>query len=96
MSRAERPITGLLVALLLLTPFVWASTAETWTHGIYDYESDDILQIVGQNDVASVPSSLSLHLNGALVIVGRLALPDQTSAIDVVLPASQTRGPPLS
>jgi|RhiMetStandDraft_4_1073278.scaffolds.fasta_scaffold106200_2 hypothetical protein len=96
MSRAERPITALLVAVLLLTPFVWASTAETWTHGIYDYESDEILQVVGQKDVAPVPSSLSLNLNGALVIVGLLALSDQTSAIDVLLPAPQTRGPPLS
>ncbi len=96
MSRSERPITALLVAVLLLTPFVWASTAETWTHGIYDYESDDILQVVGQNDVAPVPSSLSLNINGGLIIVGRLALPDQTSAIDVVLSPSQTRGPPLS
>lgn len=96
MSRAECPIAALLVAVLLFTPFVWASTAETWTHGIYDYESDDILQIIGQNDVAAVPSNLTLNLNGALVIVGRLALPDQTPAIDVVLPTSQTRGPPLS
>ncbi len=95
MSRAERPITALLVAALLLTPFVWASTAETWTHGIYDYESDDILQIVGHNDVAAVPSDPSPNFDGSLVIVGRLALPDRTSAIDVALPAAQTRGPPL-
>lgn len=96
MSRAERPITALLVAVLLLTPFVWASTAETWTHGIYDYESDDILQIVGHNDVAAVPSHPILSFDSALVIVGRFALPDRTAAIDVVLAASQTRGPPLS
>jgi len=94
MSRA--PISALLVAVLLLTPLAWASTAETWTHGIYDYESDDILQIVGQNNVATVPARLSLSLNGALGIVGRLAMQDHTSTIDVVRPASQTRGPPLS
>ncbi len=94
MSRA--PITALLVAVLLLTPFVWASTAETWTHGIYDYESDDILQIVGHNDVAAVTSHPILNFDDSLVIVGRLALPDRTSAIDVVLSGSQTRGPPLS
>ncbi len=90
------PLAALLVAVLLLTPFVWASTPETWTDGIYDYESDEILQIVGQSDVAAVVSSASLPLTGALLVVGRLNLPDQTAAIEVVRPASQTRGPPLS
>ena len=96
MLRFTSTITALLAPLLILTPLVWASTAETWTNGIYDYESDDVVQVVAQGTVAAVHSKPIVSFDGTLVIVGRLVLCDRLSNLEVAPSASQTRGPPLS
>ena len=89
-------LTALLVSLLILTPVLLASTAETWTNGIYDYESDDVVQGIAQGTVAVVHSKPIVSFDGALVVVGRLVLRDRTSNLEVAPSAAQTRGPPLS
>lgn len=86
----------MLASLLILTPVVWAGTAETWTNGIYDYESDDVVQAIAHHDVAAVHSNSISSLDGALVAVGHLVLSDRTFALEVVPSARHTRGPPLS
>ena len=96
MERLASTITALLAALLILTPLVWASTAETWTNGIYDYESDDAVQVVAQGTVAAVHSKPIVSFDGALVVVDRLVLRDRTPNLEVASSVSQTRGPPLS
>ena len=96
MLQVARLITVVLVCLLILAPVVWASTAETWIHGIYDYESDDVVQVIAHNDLAAVHSKLIFSFDDALVVVGRLVLPDRTSALEIAPSASRTRGPPLS
>ena len=96
MLRHAGAIMVLLAPLLILTPLVWASTAETWTNGIYDYESDDVVQVTAQGNVAAVLSKPIVSFAAALVVVGRLVRPDRTSNLEVVPSASQTRGPPLS
>jgi len=96
MQRLAGAIAALLVSLLILTPLVWASTAETWTSGIYDYESDDVVQVVAQANVAAVHSKPILSFDGALVVVDRLVLRNRTSKPEVAPSASPTRGPPLS
>ncbi len=96
MLRLTGAITVLLAPLLVLTPLVWASTAETWTNGIYDYESDDVIQVIAQHNVAAVHSKPIVGFDEALVVVGRLVLLDRTTDLEVAPSASQTRGPPLS
>jgi hypothetical protein len=96
MARAPGAITAVLVSLLVLTPLVWASTAETWTSGIYDYESADVVEAIAHNNVAAVHSNPIFSFNSALVAVGRLIPPEQASHLDVVPSARHTRGPPLS
>src|SRR6516225_5412503 len=96
MLRHAGAIMVLLAPLLILTPLVWASTAETWTNGIYDYESDDVIQGIAQGTVAVVHSKPIVSFDGALVVVGRLVLRNRTSNLEVAPSASQTRGPPLS
>ena len=96
MLRLAVAIAALLAPLLVLTPFMWVSTAETWTNGIYDYESDDVVQVIAQGNAAAVHSKPIVSFDGALVVVGRLVRPDRTSNLEVVPSASQTRGPPLS
>lgn len=95
MLRLAGAITALLAPLLILTPLVWASTAETWTNGIYDYESDDAVQVIAQGTVAVIHSKPIVSFDGALVVVDRLVLRDCTSDVEVAPCASQTRGPPL-
>jgi hypothetical protein len=96
MLRMAGAITALLAPLLILTPLVWASTAETWTNGIYDYESDEVVQVIAQGNAAAVHSKPVVSFDGALIVIGRLVLPDRTSNLEVAPSASQTRGPPLS
>jgi hypothetical protein len=96
MQRFAGAIRALLGPLLILTPLVWAATAETWTNGIYDYESDDVVQVVVQGTVAAVHSKPIVSFDVALVVVGHLVLRDRTSNLEVAPSASQTRGPPLS
>jgi len=96
MPRVAGAITVLLASLLILTPIVWASTAETWTNGIYDYESDDVVQVIAHSDVAAVHSNPIFSFDGALVVVGRVVLLDRTSGLEVVPSASHPRGPPFS
>lgn len=96
MRRVAYPLTAVLVCLVILIPFVWASTAESWTDGIADYEPDDIVQIVAHDHVAVVHSEPVFSFHSALIVVGRLVLPDRTPALEVVPSSSHTRAPPLS
>lgn len=89
------PSTVALVCLLILTPFVWASTAESWTSGIADYEPNDVVQIVAHDHVAVVASEPIFTFHGTLVVVGRLVFSDLTPALEVVPSGSHTRAPPL-
>jgi hypothetical protein len=96
MARAPGAIAVVLACLLILTPVLWASTAETWTNGIYDYESADVVEAIAHNAVAAVHSNPIASFAGALVAVGRLVLSDQTFDLEVVPSARHTRGPPLA
>ena len=96
MRRVASPVTVVLLCLFVLTPFVWASTAESWTSGIADDEPNDIVQIVAHDQVAVVRSEPLFTFRGALVVVGRLVLADLTPALDIAPSGSDTRAPPLS
>jgi hypothetical protein len=93
--RVASAIGPLLAALLVLTPVVWASTAETWTNGIYDDESDELVQVVAHDHVVAVHPNPVFNFDGAFVVVGRVLLPAHRPPLDVPPSASHSRSPPL-
>jgi hypothetical protein len=94
-ARVASAIGPLLAALLVLTPVVWASTAETWTNGIYDYESDELAPVVAPDHVVAVHPNPVFNFDGAFVVVGRVILPEHRPPLDVPQSASHSRAPPL-
>jgi hypothetical protein len=84
-----------LVALIVLTPVVWASTAETWTDGIYDYEAEGTVQ-VAVDSVATVDCAPIPDLGPAALVLGLVTLLPEVSIHGNALPPVPARAPPLS
>lgn len=85
----------LTICLVLAAPLAYVLTAESWTEGLYDAESDDCVFIAKCSDVAidcTAPAAV-----GYAPIVGTLALvlpgPNPQAA---VLSALSPRAPPTS
>ena len=86
-------LTILMIALIALTPLALASTTESWTDGIYDAETADVVDgarfIEDVVDWAPMPT-----VSRALTVVALLTPTDDTPTSKVALPAFRTRGPP--
>jgi hypothetical protein len=88
-------LVALLVGLIVLTPWVYASTAETWTDGIYDAESDELAQATRPADgvVERLPW---LAVGPVLAVVRADAPPDDARVPSCSFHAAANRAPPLS
>jgi hypothetical protein len=83
-----------LVVLIVLTPVVWASTAETWTDGIYDYEFDSTIH-AAVGSAATVQCAPILDLRQASTVLGLVTLPPEVAIERNALPPIPARAPPL-
>jgi len=83
-----------LVVLVVLTPVVWAGTAETWTDGIYDYESDTMIQAT-IGFAATVQRAPILDLRKVSTVLGLVTLPPEALIERNTHPPVPARAPPL-
>ena len=83
-----------LVVLVVLTPVVWAGTVETWTDGIYDYESDTTIQAT-IGSAATVQCAPILDLRQVSTVLGLVTLPPEALIERNTHPPVPARAPPL-
>ena len=83
----------LLLTVLVLNPFLYASSLETWTKGISDAESDSVDQAI--DALAAVVSPLASTTVFMLVVVGDTRLASETATVAVDFVALPPRAPPL-
>jgi len=83
-----------LIGLVVVTPFVWASTYEAWTDGVYDAElGDDILALLSLSVFDRIVLSDG---HGIEVVVGVVVLADDTVG-DLADPSTRSvRAPPTA
>jgi hypothetical protein len=82
-----------LVGLAILTPVIYALTAETWTEGIFDAESDGSVLVAKCSDIAI--ECTPLEAAGSVPIA--VAVPstvDEPAAWSALLSAPSPRAPP--
>ena len=88
-------LIALLVGLIILTPFVYASTFEAWPDGIFDAESDDVDWAAKSSECAT--ESAPLRVAGSVAHVAHFVpTADDSTAPTAIRPASRTRAPPAS
>ncbi len=83
----------LLFTLLVLNPFLYASSVETWTEGISDAESDGVDQAV--DALAAVVSPLESTGIPVLGVVGDARPAGETAIVRADFAALPPRAPPL-
>ena len=84
----------LAVGLIVLTPFLYASSFEAWTDGLYDAESDDDLgQALKCAEIVldGAPRAAVGHVD---VVVGFVPLADEPVTDGVIASAPSPRAPP--
>ena len=83
-----------LVGLLVILPFAWASTYEAWTDGFYDADlSSDFLALLS---LQAVINGVTLTEGLCIEIVAVVLLADDTGG-DLADPSAQSaRAPPAS
>jgi hypothetical protein len=93
--RLVRSLCLLIAAVVVMTPFVWASTGDAWIEGIHDAETDGVFHaVVSTQGVA--PDAL-LYTFGHIQVVSTAIPPsDEAAATTVVIAARRTRAPPLA
>jgi hypothetical protein len=98
MSRRWAPASALLALLIILlgvvSPFVWASTADFWVAGIHDAESDNVVQAVVS--VEGVVEHFPTRPIGAAAVVPFVRPADGGAPLRYALSALAPRAPPLS
>lgn len=90
-----RAVCLLIVGLLLSGPCATGATAEFWTEGIHDPESDNILHAV--RSLNAVPAPVSwVAVSPVLVFVAVLLLADDVAVATPPRSLSKPRAPPLA
>jgi len=81
-----------LIGLVVVTPFVWASTYEAWTDGVYDAElGDDILALLSLSVIDRIVLSDG---HGIAIVVAVVVLADDRVG-DLADPSTlSARAPP--
>jgi len=93
--RAALALTGLLITLLVFTPFVCASTYESWTEGLYDAElENDVLALRSLQAVVAPVVLPDEHCIGVVVAMVTPANDTIASLADLSTPSA--RAPPTS
>jgi hypothetical protein len=95
MMRGAIAIVAVLIGLIVVTPFAWASTYEAWLDGLYDAEL--------QNDLLALSTS-ELVINGAVLtsggrvdVVVAVLSPGDDSVADLSDPSTlSVRAPPTA
>jgi hypothetical protein len=90
-----RGLCLLIVGLLSFGPCAAGASADFWTDGIHDPESDNVLQAVRSLTAVPVPVSL-VAISHVLVFVAVLLLTDDATTPLEPLSPRQPRAPPLS
>lgn len=83
-----------ILTFIILSP-VLSATAEAWSDGIYDAESDDVGQAVTRSTDASIGCRPTPVVTAVLTVVSAVRVLVDGPPPAVVLPASDTRAPPL-
>lgn len=82
-----------LVVFGVVSPFVWASTAETWLEGIHDAESDDLVQAtVSVEGVVGCPAQPIGHVTVTALVPST----DDSAPTPCGVPPRPSRAPPLA
>jgi len=92
--RALPGLITLLAALLVLTPFVSASTFEAWTEGLYDAESDASQAVKSADGVVEYAPLRPFRY--VPIVAGLVANGDDLVAPVVLPPAPPGRAPPAA
>lgn len=93
--RAYRWPLVLLVALFVFTPFAVASAYESWTDGIYDHETDDLLQ-AAKCPEAAIDCAPFVAARCAPAVTSLAFVGHDSAAPAIVAPARPGRAPPAS
>ncbi len=91
--RAAFGLIAFLVGLVLFTPFAYASTFEAWTDGLYDAESDDIVQVTRSAQVVETIPLTAIH--GIDDVVAVLSPGDERAPEPAVAASRSARAPPI-
>ena len=84
-----------LIGLVVVTPFVWASTYEAWTDGVYDAESnDDVLALL---DLHAVIDRVVLSDRHCIEIVVAVVVLADDTVTELADPSPRSaRAPPTA
>jgi len=85
--------SSLLLAVVVLNPFFYSCSLESWTHGISDAESGDLDQAIGA--LAAVVSPLASTTIPALAVVGGVQRGSVPAVVKVEFAPRPPRAPPL-
>jgi hypothetical protein len=92
--RAGLGLIVFLLCLVLFTPFVYASTFEVWTDGLYDAESDEVVQVLRSAQVVEAIPLTVVHVID--IVVEMLSLGDERAPEPAVAASRSARAPPAS
>jgi hypothetical protein len=95
MAPMARVLCLLIVGLLIFGPCAAGATADFWTEGMHDPESDNVLQAVRSFSAVLVPVSL-VAVPHVLVFVAVLLLTNDAAASTQPFSPRQPRAPPLA
>ncbi len=93
LMRAYRWPVVVLIGLFAFMPFAAASTSESWTDGLYDAETDYLLQVAKCPEAAikCAPLEVARYVRVVAAVAG---LGDESAGPAVVDPARPCRAPP--
>jgi hypothetical protein len=92
MSVARWPV-ALLIALFVFVPYAFASTYEAWGSGIYDAETDELLQ-AAKCPEAAVECAPPVAVQHVPVVAETIVVGNDSVASAIGLPARPSRAPP--
>ncbi len=95
MMRAAIAIITVLIGLIVLTPFAWASTYEAWIDGLYDAELQNELLALSTSEI--VINDVVLTSSGRVDVVVAVLSPGDDRVADLTDPSTlSVRAPPTA
>ena len=95
MMRGAIAIVTVLIGLIVVTPFAWASTYEAWLDGLYDPELQNDLLALSTSEI--VINGVVLASSGRVDVVVAVLAPGDDSVTDLTDPSPlSARAPPTA
>jgi hypothetical protein len=95
MMRGAFAVIAVLIGLIVLTPFAWASTYEAWMDGLYDADPQNELLALSTSEI--VINGAVLTSGGRVDVVVAVLSPGNDSVSDFTDPSTlSARAPPTA